>query len=682
MRTMEGLKAELRDAMSCGDKGRFLATLSEVGDVGDLKRGRYQNTVFEEFQYQWYSKSAPDFLFYLNAFVEYGMSPRDRDLVFIGYVGYGGGCSDAGHEQGGTSYEVLDRFVSLGVTASAVTAATMLFINRCCDDDRGGFLEYLLEIGADTNLKLTGDYLVALKPIHSDDIAGCVGFRTPPSLIGVLLAHGVDPMRLGAPDYVQLNDTGLIDEFDPNAIGRDGRTAVTRHLSQVRRGRLTLKALRSLKNAGADFNRRDRSVSQTTRSDVSAMGDTPLTCLISRLPVFPRRGKTEALAKRVFRLTEYLLQNGADPNTPGVEGSPLVCVIEGLRDRAFQKRMADLLVAHGADVCGGPGAWREERNVLAMACRRHPPLLRYLRRYIDRAPEDIVEAFLFSGHRGVETFLSAVGEKPATAELTMALKFAIRAREAKVAQILIDHGAETSDILSGLDDHNRFSSYLDKGYTMHALKFFSKLDFAGLQTLWEEVLSTDWRPNARRLAVENLARFIGEDEARRIGRATETAQKAEQKAMRAKTNEFVRRLKRLYKSLPVLGFYGCDVDGRGHPPCTDWDLAIDMFLEEAKKPGFPLKGRNPGEAILYYEPGDVCLFYSDVSCSKSEVRASRSGRYRESITDTAVYFVGPDEETILKCARIFIDESPKFGLVCRWDGSATSFIGISMVEGA
>jgi len=500
------------------------------------------------------------------------------------------------------------------------------------------YLEFLLRNGADPAR--------VVEPAEGTTLMHCAAGLGSVELIGFFMRHGGDPRQAieAGFDAVELRRRGLVPDWDPNAGDEEYGTALVRCLYT---GKVTLERLELLHEWGADF---------------SVEG-----VLSACMELYFQKLDTPS-GKRIFqRLVSY----GADPNALDREGNLLLQEqrhqMDRMEPRALESRLG-VLVDLGLDLCAKD---RAGRTFFHCMVERNPKRLDVLRKFVTRAPDNPVEAMLFSGQEETLRMLDD-SRRWSGEQVDKVLEYALVLRYDRVVRRVLELDPDVGNVLRALKAYGAYligrepllcevRNSLEWSCRMRFMRYVARFGSPRFRPLWEHVIEVDDRKRAVELAVENLSKIVGEEAASRFLEQANRRKETARRKKRGETKEFCRRVEALFDLLKENGVYAENIDGKGWAPSDHGWMMLDhsKMMEWAER---------------YGEEGEVLgTCYTDLKYLKKEARL-----FGASLTSVSIYYEGETARESRRVAETIVRLSPEAGLEATWSGDVMQTVELTM----
>ena len=551
---------------------------------------------------------------------------------------------------------LLPVFLNAGIGVPLLTSVLCKYIQKnAWDGDLKYFdqpyIELLLNNGADPNMDVSDE------PHEYSDITNAIttscdlqyeSANTAYSLLKILASYGGD-IRPAIESWhlegqlLRLRSKGIGFELKPNHIGLDGETDVTRELKALMNDNSSnvINTLLMLKDAGANFN------------IANSEGETPLHVVIDIT------NENDAVIKYLFDEKVSLNIEGSNHKTPLIE----IFTHLNRKDKKTLDRVKDridLLVQQGASVCQ---CTDKGLTVFHTAADEAPTLLPYLRKLIDRKPENIVEAILFKGNKSLND-LDIFIIKSSDREKEEALSFAISIKADKIIDRLL---SVDIDLIVASE---KFRKQIQKDtphwtYPLRILNFIAKIHHNNLEDFWKYILEIDRREQARDIACSQLRTLIG-NKADLLTKKTNKVFSQYQKDIEKRSQQFLKKIKRLLSYLNEHGVYSFDFYNNGYAPSGAGDDVL-MSIEQT---------------LVEYSINAVEIKYCwlDTKLAKEASRGGYdgTGMLIEAVDSIYVYFDAKTKEGMLNTAEMIVKATKHVGLESEWNGDVDNAVMLKL----
>lgn len=556
--------------------------------------------------------------------------------------------------------KLLPVFIMVGVDIPLLTSVLCKYIDKYAwDGDLKYFdecyVEVLLENGADPNLD------VRIEPHGYSDIknamsiAGDIHYEskfTTYSLFNTLGKYGGD-IRIAIESCDLYGGGGLLDlqrrgvniELKPNHIGRDGETDVTRELIALieydEDVTHVLKTLSILKEAGADFD------------CVNTDGNTPLHIVIN-LEI------NLDIDSEVVQVIEYLLSQDVSMNLENIQQkTPITKLLTSIKKRDKKtldrvKRRIDLLIKSGASVSHTTA---NGLTAFQTAADEIPSLLPYLRKYLDRAPNNIVEEVLFKGKNALN-YIEPYIENALPQDKTQALSAALILKLDEIVDRLL------FDDINILAATEKFRGQVQKDssqltYPLKFLKAITKFHYANVEPFWRQVLEIDRRDKARDIATQQLTKILGDTQTSTMVKKTGKVFDQEKQNRAKRSEQFLNRIKKLLSYLILNKVVALDVYTYHILPSeAGFEVLTELMTSSGKE-------------------GDLKYCWLDTKNAKNDARGGKATGSLIKAVDSihihfGVYYDEEYEKELIKTAQLIIESAKYVNLEVEWDGNTSS----------
>jgi len=494
-------------------------------------------------------------------------------------------------------------------------------------------------------------------------------------LLKLLIQYGGDPRIAIESDgchgglILKTLLNGIQFDLKPNHIGRDGETDLTRELKELWFWFIPVKDIVNsfvmMKKAGADFNIANRAGNYPINLAIySAIHD-------SHCQSIPESSKEDKLSLAIL---EFLLKSGADLS---VENSDKRTVImQSIPDVYSQintkeaightKTVIELLIKNGASVCQKSS---EGLTAFDVAASEFPKILPWLRKLIDREPENLCEAILFRGQKSL-VLLDEDITKSSDEEKIKGLAYAMRLKYVDVVNYLL---SQDIDVLKATNEFKTVTQVKRKSetYPLTFLKFLAKSDHPKLEVVWREILKIDARDKAKDIARQQLENSLGES---KVTSLVETAEKDAEKAkanFKQRTKEFTDKLKQLRSYLMEHGVFAFDVYNHGYAPSEGGGYVLEA-IDDAVSCG----------ELSHDDIQDLKYCWYDLQHAKDEAKQDPLGfgPMLEAVDSIYIYFDGETRKEKDSAAKIILEAAKQVELEAAWNGDVDIAILLSMAS--